>query len=127
MSRFLADFTGLLALRLIRPKKEILISCSSFLAISSATFLTISLARVSTSPFIMCFSSRMVFSSSLLGSSFLSTSGSVKSSVMLYFSSACLSRISTVRFGNSFLIWRSQWGTVSLEPSLPPFLSSRTS
>ena len=41
---FRADFTGLEALRLICPKKDTLTSCSSFLAISSATFLTISLA-----------------------------------------------------------------------------------
>ena len=127
MSRFLADFMGLLALRLICPKKDALTSLSSFLVISSATFFTISLARFSTSPFIICFSSNMVFNSSLLGSSFRNTSGSVKSSVIPYFSNAWRSIISTVRLGNNFFIWRSQLGMVSFEPSLPPLLSSRSS
>ena len=127
MSRFRADFTGELALRLICPKKETRTSCSSFLAISSATLRTISRARESTSPFIMCFSSRMVFKSSLLGSSLRSTSGSVSSSVMPYFSRAWRSKISTVRLGNSFFTWCSQSGTVSCEPSLPPLRSFRIS
>ena len=127
MSRFRADFTGLLAFRLIWPKKDTRTSCSSFLAISSATFRTISLARDSTSPFIMCFSSRIVFSSSLLGSSLRNTSGSVSSSVMLYFSRAWRSKTSTVRLGKSRLISCSQSGTVSWEPSLPPMRSFRIS
>ena len=111
---------GLLILRLSLPKKDCRTSCSSFFISSSATLRTISRASTSTSPLIRCFMERMVFSSSLLGSSFLITSASVKSSVIPYLSSACRSIISTVCLGNSFLIFCSHLGTVSLEPSLPP-------
>ena len=124
ISRFRADLTGELVVRSSFPTKDRFSSCSIFFVNSSATFRTISFANSSTLPFIICFKVKMVFKSSRFGSSFFRTSGSVRSSVILYFSSAWRSITSTVCFGNSFLTFCSQEGTISLLSPRPPARSS---